>query len=263
MSTLTSCAAIRIVAPAHAAFEQSGHTELLADLANIDVLASFEREARRAGGDMDARNFRQGVDDFLGHAIAEILVLGIGTHVCERQDRNRLRPRRKLWRVRRRVPGIACVRSRRRLGRAFRESSKRRVSGQSRPLSFAKTVGYSSQCITGLVDHHRHEESLVVGNQVRAIDRKFPFQPEVTFTAQLGVLRDDRHEQHAILIRLRDRHVPRIAAAQFALVEPHLEPRRAQCIGDAPCDLRVLRGIAQKNGSCVFAHGRTCVLLVG
>ena len=40
-----------------------------------------------------------------------------------------------------------------------------------------------------------------------------------------------------------DFSVPRVAAAQLALVEPHLEPGGTQRVVDAPCGVDVLRCI--------------------
>ena len=82
---------------AHAAREHGRHAKLLADLAQVDVLV-LEREGRGAGRDLDAWHLGQGIDDVLGYAVTEVLVLRIGAHVGQRQDRYSL-PRRRAPRL--------------------------------------------------------------------------------------------------------------------------------------------------------------------
>ena len=71
-----------------AAFENVRHTKGRGDLANVLMLA-LERERRGARDHLQARDLRQEVDDFLGQAVAEVLVLLVAAHVLERQDRDR------------------------------------------------------------------------------------------------------------------------------------------------------------------------------
>ena len=70
---------------AHAALEHVPHLQALRDLADLDRLA-LERERGRARGDVKSFDLGQRVDDLFGEAVAEVLVLGIGAHVRERQD---------------------------------------------------------------------------------------------------------------------------------------------------------------------------------
>ena len=58
--------------------------------ANVLVLA-FERERRRTRYDLESRNSSERVDDLLGQAVAEVLVLLVAAHVLERQYGDRLR----------------------------------------------------------------------------------------------------------------------------------------------------------------------------
>ena len=87
----------------------------------------------------------------------------------------------------------------------------------------------------------------IVGHQVGAIDGQLPFQPEVALAARLGVRGDDGNEQGAVVDLLADRVVPRVPAAQLALVEPDLDPGAAQRLADPPRGLGILRGIAQED----------------
>ena len=132
--------------------------------------------------------------------------------------------------------------------RALGESLRFLAPRQARPLPLAKSVGHPGRGIRSVVDHDRQQKGLVVGHQVRAVDREFPFQPEVTFAARLRVPRDDRDEERAFLDLLADRGIPRVAAAQLALIEPYDESRRAKRFADAPGGLAVLRRVAQENG---------------
>ena len=50
--------------------------------------------------------------------------------------------------------------------------------------------------------------------------------------------------------------IPRIAAAQLALVEPDFDTGGAQGLANLLCRLRVLRGIAEKYRVRLLSHGR-------
>lgn len=51
-------------------------------------------------GDAQARHVREGIDQFFGHAFAEVVLVAGRAHVHERQDRNRSRVvRRRRCRV--------------------------------------------------------------------------------------------------------------------------------------------------------------------
>ena len=68
----------------HAAFENGGDAQRVGDLANVLGLA-LEREGRRARGHLQPRDLRQEIDDLLGQAVAEVLVVLVRAHVGERQ----------------------------------------------------------------------------------------------------------------------------------------------------------------------------------
>ena len=72
--------------------------------------------------------------------------------------------------------------------------------------------------------------------------------------AGLRVGRDDRHEQRAVLDLPADRRIPRVAAAQRALVEPHLDAHRPQRVADASRGFGVLRCVAQEDRFRGTAH---------
>src|ERR1700691_3515634 len=91
---------------------------------------------------------------------------------------------------------------------------------------------------------------------MRAIDRELPFEAEITFGANTRVFRYDRNEQRAGLDLISDRVVPGIAAAQLALVEPHLDARGAQGLTDALGGRGVLGGVAEEYGVIGFVHSR-------
>ena len=90
---------------------------------------------------------------------------------------------------------------------------------------------------------------------MRAIDGEFPLAPEVTFLASLGRGRNDGDKQRAVADLLADLVVPRISAAQLALVEPDLDAARPQRLANAPRRLGILRGVAQEYGLPNIGHG--------
>ena len=73
---------------AHAPLEQRRHVELLADDAQVLVLA-LELERRRAARDPQLRDLGQGVEQLLGEAVGEVLLVLAGAHVHEGQHGDR------------------------------------------------------------------------------------------------------------------------------------------------------------------------------
>src|SRR5439155_22733433 len=73
---------------AHAAFDNVAHAELAPDLAYIAALA-LELEDRGACHHVELWNFRQDVEQFLGHAVREIVFVRFATDVDEWEDGNR------------------------------------------------------------------------------------------------------------------------------------------------------------------------------
>src|SRR3546814_18438640 len=66
------------------AFQDRAHAELAGGGGDVDLLA-LEVERRRARGHLELRQLGQQVEDLLGDAVAEVLVLGVAAHVDERQ----------------------------------------------------------------------------------------------------------------------------------------------------------------------------------
>src|SRR5437868_1802437 len=78
----------RVAVAAYTPLENSADAELLADLADADIL-SFEGECRSARGNMEPFDVGQRVDDLLSDAIGEIFVARLPAHIYERQYGNR------------------------------------------------------------------------------------------------------------------------------------------------------------------------------
>ena len=72
-----------------AALEHGADVERAPDLAHVHVLA-LEREGRRARDDPQVLHVRERVDEFLRHAVAEVLLIVGRAHVDKRQHRDRL-----------------------------------------------------------------------------------------------------------------------------------------------------------------------------
>jgi hypothetical protein len=81
-----------------------------------------------------------------------------------------------------------------------------------------------------------------------ALDAEFPFPAEVALGPFLGVGGDDGKEKGAGADLRLDFGVPRVAAAQLALVEPDLQPKGPQGIGNPPSRLGILAGVTKENG---------------
>jgi hypothetical protein len=80
-----------------------------------------------------------------------------------------------------------------------------------------------------------------------AFDGEFPLAAEVTLGAGLRLRRDDRQEQRALADLPPDLGVPRVAAPQLVLVEPHFVPGGAQRLGDAAGGGGVFAGVAEED----------------
>src|SRR6266850_7161457 len=73
---------------AYAAFKDMRHAKRLSDPPDVG-LPALERERRRACDHFQPGDPRQGVDDVLGKAVAEVLVLFVPAHILERQHGDR------------------------------------------------------------------------------------------------------------------------------------------------------------------------------
>jgi hypothetical protein len=107
-------------------------------------------------------------------------------------------------------------------------------------LHLPELVGHEGVLFAGTVDHHRHEERLLLGHVVRTLHGELPFVPKVTLKPVLGVMGDNRNEEHAVADLAPDLLVPGVATAQLALIEKDLDTACAQRCGDFPSGLGIL-----------------------
>ena len=77
-----------LLAAAHAAFQDEAHPELPADLTDVDGPALVD-ERRVACDHLQPRAIGQSSDDLLGHAIGEVVRLGLAAHIGERKNGDR------------------------------------------------------------------------------------------------------------------------------------------------------------------------------
>lgn len=103
-----------------AAFQDVRHPESQGDLANV-LVPALEGEGRGAGDHPQVRDPGEEIDDFLGKAVAEGLVLPVAAHVFEREDGDR----------RFRIARVCRYRFERGLHVAHRRESLARLLGQT------------------------------------------------------------------------------------------------------------------------------------
>src|SRR6516162_7632140 len=84
---------------AHRTFQYIAHAQFAADLLHVDGLALVGK-ARIPGDDKEPADAGERGDDFLDHAVGEILLLGVAGHVLERQNRYRRLVGQRQWRRR-------------------------------------------------------------------------------------------------------------------------------------------------------------------
>ena len=119
---------------------------------------------------------------------------------------------------------------------------------QPHPLPLTEFIRHKSIGFRDVIKDHRKQESLVICHQVRAIHRQLPLQPEITLRTCVSVCRNDWHKKGTFLNLFANLLVPRIAATQIRLIEPRLQPGRAQGIADAACSVGVLGGVGEEDG---------------
>src|SRR5262245_43527008 len=72
----------------HATFKNRIDVELLSDFAYIEVTPTKAKRGT-SGNQAQSGQLRKRIDQLLGEAIAEVLLITCGAHVLEREDRNR------------------------------------------------------------------------------------------------------------------------------------------------------------------------------
>jgi len=82
------------------------------------------------------------------------------------------------------------------LGRDF-------AAGQARPLDFPKTIRHERVGLARRVNGDGQNQRHARGDAHRALGGKFPLEAEVAFVPRLGVRRDERDKEPALLIGLR------------------------------------------------------------
>lgn len=117
---------------------------------------------------------------------------------------------------------------------------------QARPLQLEKLLRHSGSSLTGAIDNYRNKECPPVGHIAGSLDREPPLSSEVTLLAVLCIGRDNRNKQMTVADLLPDLAVPRIPAAQLALIEPNLDTGGAQGLANPLSRLGILRGVAEE-----------------
>src|SRR5262245_37179281 len=104
---------------------------------------------------------------------------------------------------------------------------------QTSPMNLTDSLRHFLVILPRIVNDDGDEEGASGADQVRSIHCQSPLEPEIALSALMRVARDHRNEEGASPDLPADRLIPRIPPAQLALVEPHLDPGRAQSLSDA------------------------------
>ena len=143
------------------------------------------------------------------------------------------------------------------------ECGRRLARRQARPLHPVERVGQVGNPFPSFIDTHRDDKGLVAGNHLGALVGDRPLEPKVPFRTRCGVSRDDGDKEGAVAYLVADLLVPGVAAAQFTLVEPHLDARGAQRLANAPRCRRILRRVTEEYGvSRLLRHGADSLAMV-
>jgi hypothetical protein len=105
------------------------------------------------------------------------------------------------------------------------------------------------------VNDDGQQERLIVGHVARPLYRDAPLAAEVSLGSGIGVRRNQRDEQDALVDLLGDLAIPGVATAQLALVEPNLDAGRSKRRGNMLRSLGILRCVAKKDRFLRTGHG--------
>jgi len=89
---------------------------------------------------------------------------------------------------------------------------------QPNPLNAQKFSGHDCNGVWRFIDDNRREERHPLGHQMGAFDGELPLEAKIALAAALRMDRDDRYEKGTFFDLPADILIPRIAAAEFALV---------------------------------------------
>ena len=266
-----------------AAEDQRIDPEFLADLRRIQLLA-LKGEGGRSRYHAQALQARKLVDQAFRYAIAEVFDGRIAAGIFKRQHRDQSDRRTarsdlvcdqagdeqqgtRSCDEQNSPPGIApgwerhrrgrrglrrrsqAIRRREEMGDPLHKRHRELAAGSVGPLDLAELVRNQDVCVASFVDDDWEQERSFRSHQVRPVDGEFPLESKVPLDASLRVRRNEWHEQGAGTDLPLDRSVPRIAATQFALVQPDLGPSSSQSRADPLRRLRVLRGVADKDSA--------------
>src|SRR5207302_10342749 len=131
------------------------------------------------------------------------------------------------------------------------------------PLEGVRQKGAIDACV---VDHYGDDVCLARCHPVGEAVGVVPLAPEVAAPVLLaqGLTRDYRQEQRTSLEAAPDAALPVVSHLQGILVEPHLQARRTQPLGQSARGVEVIACVADANRSvgnapsalaCIRCHG--------
>jgi hypothetical protein len=80
--------------------------------------------------------------------------------------------------------------------------------------------------------------------------------PKIALEPLLGVLRDNRYEEGAVVDLVPNLLIPRVSTPKLALIEENLDAGHTKCIANLLRSLRILGGITQKYRVRGLSHRR-------
>src|SRR5215469_6004294 len=195
------------------------------------------------------------MEQLLGEAVREILLLLVTAQIHKRQHRDGVRRRGKgggggahegcctRWR-----PAGCRSLGRQQAPNSLNESRGWLACGEACPLRPRKRLWNLRGSFGSRVQANWQNEYTAASHHVAALVRKIPLKTEIAFVPRGRVRRNQRNKERALADLAPDLLVPRIPASQLALIEKDLDPCGPQCMADPCRRLGILRGVAQEHG---------------
>src|SRR5581483_8461401 len=136
------------------------------------------------------------------------------------------------------------------------ELRSRLTCRQARPLHPLEGFRDVRSSLRRRIYTHRHDERTVARHHMCPLIRQIPLQAEITLPPRSRARRNDGYEQVALVDLAPDFLIPGVSAAKLAAIEPNFDAGRVQSVENPPCNLHILRGIAEEYRARRLGQGR-------